>query len=310
MLLKDGKPYNLSDPELKENRDKMTWHVTPKPYDTVNNRHGIGSGIAFPNSYVRIKQDGSRERITYYTQTMYDDSAKRERYLNDNTGELIVIGEAGTLITSNPELNWFLTNCPWNGSNALRDGSRPDPYGNTRKLFWRYNPTASHRLVQERNRARKELQNVIDIEGDHAWSDFSIIVACKSVLADREHPIPQAIVDYQEYEKEEGTPTLRGALSRLIEEQPLWLKNVLITGRIFHSRRLLDECLANSIHTGLEYSIPERKFTIRKNKKGTVEDWVIVPEGRDPNKYIVEALLSDYHLFEKLQKLHDLIPTE
>ena len=158
MLLVDKKPYTLSNEEVKEYGVRTIWHVQPKPFDKVNNKHGISEGTGFPNVYT--KKIGAAKQVdcnvVYYTHENYDDSMKKTHYNVDNTGPTILIGSKGKLITNNAELNFFLHNNPHNGSNPFRQDEYSDVYAGKPVLFYKYNPTGNYKHAADKLKAKKD----------------------------------------------------------------------------------------------------------------------------------------------------------
>lgn len=309
MLLVDNKPYHLSDDEIKEFSGRTIWHVEPKPYDHVNKKHGIPEGIAFPNTYIKkIGTGNARDsRVTYYTHEEYDDSKKKTNYYVENTGNMIMIGNKGVLMTTNAELNFFMHNNPHNGSNPLREDMLKNPYGNKMVLFYKYNPAGNHRVSADKLKAKSDLYNIFSEEGSKSWSDVQIISAVQTVNASADRPMPQVLIDWKEYKDEEGVPTLRGGLQELADREPLWLKNLVVTGRKAIVSRTINKCLENVEFTGVSYSASERRYIITK-QDGKVEEFLSVPEKKNPEQFLLETVFNNHKLLEKMSKLLDKVP--
>lgn len=308
MLLIDGKPYSLNDDELREHGVRAVWHVEPKPFDTRNNRHGISQGIGFPNTYIKRSGQnyGKESRVTYYTHEEYDDAKKRTNYYVDNTGSTIIIGNKGVLRTQNAELNYFLYYSPHNGSNPLRQDPLNNPYQDKKVYFYRYNPAISNKASSDRLKAKTDLWKIISLESDKCWADNDIILACKTINASADRPIPSVLTEYVEYSNEEGVPALRNGLSELADREPLWLKSTIITNRRAMLSRLVNQCLDNKELTGFSYITSERKYIIT-NEKGKEDVFLEVPDKKDSDKYLLDTLFTNHKMTEKLYKLLDKV---
>ncbi len=309
MLLVDGKPYSLSNEEVKEYGTRIKWHVQPKPYDKVNDKHGISEGVGFPNVYTKKIGAAKQmdQRVVYYTQEEYDDTLKKTHYKVDNTGSTILIGNKGVLTTSNAELNFFLYNSPYNGSNPFRQDEYSDVYAGKPILFYKYNPAGNHKHAADKLKAKKDLHDIFDLEGSKPWSDTQIISACKTLNASADRVIPQVLIDWNEYKDEEGVPALRNGLQALADMEPLWLKNIVLTGRKSIVSRTINKCLENVEFTGFSYSPTGRKYIITK-ADGKVEDFLVIPDKKDPDQFLLEMMFSNHKQLDKLSKLLDKLP--
>jgi|APGre2960657404_1045060.scaffolds.fasta_scaffold00127_7 hypothetical protein len=311
MLLIDGKKYELNDDELREHGVRRVWHVEPKPYDRVNDKHGISEGVGFPNTYIKRSGQnfGKETRVTYYTHEEHDETRKRTNYYVDNTGSTIIIGNKGILRTQNAELNYFLFYSPHNGSNPARADVLNNPYPDKKVYFFMYNPSVSNKSSADRLKAKTDLWKVISLESDKRWSDNEIILACKTINASADRPIPTVLTEYTEYMEEEGVPALRNGLADLADREPLWLKSTMITNRRSMLSRLVHQCLDNKELTGFAFNTSERKYTIT-NEKGKEDIFLEVPDKKDSDKYLLDTLFTNHKMTEKLYKLLEKVSAE
>lgn len=311
MLLIDGKKHELNDDDIREFGRKMVWHVEPKPWDTANNKHGIGAGVGFPNTYLKQggPNNGRSTRVTYYTHEEYDDTRKKTNYFVDNTGSSILIGEKGTLITSNAELNWFLYNNPHCGSNPLRKEEHLNPYKDKRVFYFLYSASSGNKLASDKLKAKRDLFDIISSEGARSWKDTEVLMAVKTINASAERALPQVILDWKEHQEEEGLETLRGGLLKLADDEPLWLKSMVVSGRRNIINRTINQCLENKESTGFEYRPTDRKYVI-VNEKGKEEVFCEVPDSKNPDKFLLDTLFNDHKKLDKMARLLDKIVKE
>lgn len=315
-LLKAGQPFTLPETVASEYNQKMVWHVPPRPWDNENARHGIGAGMSIPNKYL-MKEGNNMVEIRYYTDKRWDDSLKKDFYVVDNTGEAVEFDGKGIITTSNPELNYFLTNNPYNRSNPFRvdkttgtevPGDK-NPYRDRPVLFWQHNPKDNYRVSSLKARAIAKIQQYIDIESVHRWNEQDVIYACQVLVAHQSGHIPAALANYKEYVDEKDVPTLRASIMELVMRDPLTTMELIVDRRESHIMKMIDECLKFEDVSGFRYNQTERKY-VRKKRDGSYEDVLKVPDRQNPENFMLKEALQNSKVFNALWNTWDKMNKE
>ena len=308
MLLVDGNPYSLNNDEVNEYGNKIIWHVPPRPKDLVNTNIPLAhlpAGVGIPNTYIKV-QGGRNIRVTYYTREEWNEERKRKEYYVDNTGPMIIFGNKGKIVSQNAEFNWFMAFNPHNNDNSLRERVDTNPYKDKAVLFHRYNPAKSGKLSQDLMRAKRELIDLFDEDSPRRWGAGDVVLACKTLCLSAEKSLPNAIIDYLEYKDEANIPVLRNALLSFADQEPLYMRSVLVTGRRNIINRTIQKCIEHEESTSFKYNPTLRNYTYTDNK-GKEQIFLEVPEKKDPDKFILDTLFADYKKLEQLNKLLDRV---
>jgi hypothetical protein len=305
-LLINGAPWNPSKDEARMYSAKTVWHVPPKPYDVKNERHGIGEGSTIPNRYNMRMANGAFAEVIYYTQKRWDDGLKKDFYMVGSSGESIEFNHKGKIVTNNPELNYFLTNCPYNGTNPLRESDPNHPYQGAKILFMRYKAMEIYKTKVDAAEAVTKLTALIHPSlGRNPWTVDDIRFACENINVQATFPLPYVLLHYKEHLEEENLTSLRHALLEVVMREPIKTESILLTSREAYILRLINKVLEHKDISGFHYNETERKYVIQKD--GKFEDFLVVDPRKNPEKQLMHLLYDDGKKLRKIGDLHQKV---
>lgn len=308
-LLIDGQPWEPTKDEKKLFEQQTIWHLPPKPYDARNERNELPAGIGIPNKYNMRMNNGATKTVIYFTNRHYDDALKKDFFFVGATGEFIQFDSKGKITTSNPELNYFLHNCPHNKHNPLRMDTMggPNPYRGQRILFQKFQARESYQVSKRKAEAITKLTALIHPTlGKNPWTTDDIKFACENILAQATFRIPTTLTHYKQYLDEDNMESLRFALIEVAMNEPIQTEAILLTSRQGQILKMLNKVIEHKDISGIHYNETERKYVI-KAKNGQFEDFIVVDSKKNPEQFALNVLMDDNRKMRKLSDLNDLV---
>ena len=280
MLLKDGKPFELSKEEILEySREIVFLQPTDPKWNPANGDYDIKGGTGITTSYITTTTGGANGKqmmIRYYENSYYDDTSKREVYQPNN----IMIQHPLMFIKTRKdqyELNWFLLNHPGNMNHPAREAARAegtrDPLFHVVGQFRVHDKNKKAQMHLLRLKYHKALMDHILEGGSKSWKHKELVSACETLIAAQDplKRLPNDIYNYSAYGEEESD-ILRAALATFCDnnENISFAHATLITDRNVNVASKINNALSNPEKSCFDFDAPKRQFKIKKDGKWEV----------------------------------------
>lgn len=289
MLQVDHKDFKLTDDQTKTYSRPMKVMV---PLSRVKRNPKMKNRVEAPRAQgitaeYNTEINGKRCHVRYFEASRWDPDSKRDVFTPHN----ILIGREGFFTSSDPELNWFLSNHPgWEGHS-----SRAKPGKKSIIMFRIHNP-----LQHSKRRMDTSTKLLALMKQCEKWDHLKLVSVCQTITGTLESnmPLPGEVVRYREYaeQSEQNTEVLRGAVMEMIQMHPNYVYD-----RVANSREQQVSAAVHALQMDggpLTFVQKTRKWTLAE---GEVEAEIYtVQKNADPTIALIRHASKEAAMGDKL----------